>query len=86
MIEVYGECIYEIKVSSRRDIYAIINSLKPDNVGIGDNIKIEIYSEDLENRVLIVVKFSNCKLSTLLHTLEDLLRCLSVSLKAVGVR
>jgi hypothetical protein len=64
------------------EINSVITSLMPDNVGIGDTIKIFMYGE--KNKLVIKVECVG-SLGSFIHTFEDLMRCLLVSIDTLRI-
>lgn len=74
--------IYIDKISKDdRVLDGIIKSLIPDNVGVEETTRIEIYKREEGVGVLVDGKG---KLGSFVHTMDDLLRCLAVSIRTLA--
>jgi len=71
------EVSFKIHFKSKKEAETTYISLLPDNVGIGRKV---VLLMDVKNNVLSILIKGN-EFNSVIHTIEDLLRCISVALQ-----
>jgi hypothetical protein len=67
-------------LSDEKTLDSIIESLLPDNVGVEETTSIRVRRID---RAIIIEVEAEGKLGSFIHTIDDLLRCLSTSIRTL---